>query len=491
MKKLYYCLALLTVFACDKEIEIISVFDFEMEHFYSPNATINVPQNIDFTLTPEKVVSGTTYFFKYGLTAGTGHFLDAEGEMITENEWVQVAGTTFNLDYVGTTAESHEVNIFIRESSGTYEKEDTLTFQVDNTEFTFSATATDTNVNVNIPIPINFNLNQIGEGTVQHSMLFATTHEGTLTYDGVIYAAGEPIPLAIGASSGSYIGTVGGDHEVTFTVTNDNTPPIEHSDMVTMTINDYLFELTGFPEANSIFQGQAIDLNFDVDETEGNSPSYEMRYVITIGNATITDDMGSPLNENDYYSITDAINGFNWQLQSNTVGDINITFYIRNHIQKEESIAFNIEVVEASDFEIVTDFTEHLQNVTVVGGMSGNRCRRKFSSDVTFTVTSTGIGAQLILVSLTHVGSGDVLDNTGHILNVGESLDYTDTTGNMAIALFWDNVIEDNWEELLIDGEEYEIHFNNPTSGEDIIKTFFAYDAPDDENLNNLCTFYD
>lgn len=445
---------------CDKEVPIQTVFDFEIDTTYALGGVVNTPRATDFVITPERLVSTTSYSFRYTLSQGTGHFQDASGAIIPENQWTPLPALEFSFDYIPATVETHQLTVYIRDNSGTYEHEQTLTYEVEHNNFTFTATATNTGVNVFVPIPVNLNLNQIGPGAINYTMIFESTGVGTFEYGGFVYQAGEPITVNAGASNGNYTGTSGGTHIVTFTVSNDNIPPVVVNDDISVVINNYLFDITAFPDENSIFSGEVIDLNFDVNEVEGNSPLYEMRYVLDSGAAILQDELGASLSPNTYYTIDDAVNGFVWQLEGTTVGTVTISFYIRNHVGNEKFVTLNIEVEQPSDFSIDPDIssTEQYQ----VGG-SGELCAIHYSSMVTFTATHIAGGTQLTFVSLIRTSTGQVIDNAPHFLALGGSRIYTG----------------------LVDNQEYEIRYTNTVTGEIIIKTFIAADAPPTQNIAN------
>lgn len=460
MKKITALIALTMLLSCEKEIPIITAFDFNLETLYVSNVVVNTTRQTEFTITPEQVVSTNTHSFRYVLTQGSGSFFDESGVMIPQNEWRPLNSLIFTFDYLPTTAETHQLTIFVRDSSGAYEHSQELTYEVSNNGFTFTATATTTEVNVEIPIPVNFNLNQIGEGTVNYTMLFESTGDGILDYDGVIYTAGEPIPLQIGSSSGDYIGTSGGTHNITFTVNNDNVPPVIEEDNISVVINNFLFDFIGLADDNTIFSGATIDLNFDINETEGESPLYEMRYVFNQGNAILRDVLGNEVSPNVYYEIDDPINGFIWELEGTDIGTVDITFYIRNHIENEEMITMVIEVAQPSDFSINTFI--HQEDIYQQGG-PGELCQINYYSRATFTADYVAEGGQLTFVSLIRTDTGDVIDDVAHFLAQGESITYND--------------LEDN--------VEYQVHYTNMVTGEDIIKTFVSLVAPPNESLQD------
>ena len=206
MKKIYYYLWSLVIFACTKEADITTVFDFQVDYFYSQNGIINQAQNIDFVIVPETKVSGTKYFFKYGLTAGTGHFLDADGLVITENQWTALSATTFNLDYIGTSSENHMITIFIREGSGTFEKKRVLPLLVTTIAPSFDVSWDENNyqgsdlIHQIVPQSGESKFNVIGDdGVSQYTMTINTLDEiQGIFYQGVNYNTNEDIPLTRG-----------------------------------------------------------------------------------------------------------------------------------------------------------------------------------------------------------------------------------------------------------------------------------------------------
>lgn len=458
MRKITTLTLLILLWGCTKEIPVITAFDFELEALYTPNVVVNNPQATAFTITPEVVVTTTTYSFKYELTQGSGHFLDEAGSAIPENEWIPVNGLAFTFDYFPETAETHQLTVSVRESSGEFEHSQQLTYQVANNGFTFSAEAGIVEVNVDVPVPVNFNLDQTNEGNVSYTMTFESTGTGTLEYEGVTYGSGDPIPIGTGASSGNYTGTSGGMHEITFTVSNDDTPPLVIEDTLSILIQNFLFELSGFSGADTVFSGATTNLTFDVNETEGQSPMYEMRYVFEQGNAIIRDDTGNVLSPDVYYEVNDPLNGFSWEFEGTDTGTVAVTFYMRNHIGNEESVAFTIEVEQSSDFSINTFV--HQDNIYQVGG-AGDLCQINYYSRATFTATYVAEGGQLTFVSLIRTDTGAVVDNVPHFLSQGQSRTYNN----------------------LADNVEYEVHYTNTVTGENIIKTFVSLVAPPDQHL--------
>lgn len=461
MKKTAAFALLILLLACTKkEVPVPKFFDFELETSYTSEVLVNTPGTTEFIIVPEEETGTEKYEFKYVVSQGTGHFLDKGGNPLPEEQWSSLSELVFTFDYLPVTAGTHQVTVNIRNSSGAFEHSLDLTYEVANNGFVFIAMAATTDVNVETPIPVNFNLVQTDEGNVSYSMVFESTGSGTLEYGGEVYAQGEPVPLTPGESSGNYIGTTGGTHEVLFTVSNDNVPQVVKEDDISVVINNFVFEFSGVASDDSLFPGYVTNLNFGVNELEGESPVYEFRYVLNEGNAIIRDSEGAALSPEVYYPVNDPVPGFIFRAEAVAVGTVNVTFYIRNHIGREEAIALTLHVAQPSDVGIVTSVQQ--QNIYQQGG-AGDICRIHYFSRVDFTATYTAGDGQLSFVSLNRADTGATVPLASHVLNEGQTFTYTN----------------------LADGVEYEVHYINPVSGEEITRTFVSEVAPPDQNIAN------
>ncbi|WP_289035170.1 hypothetical protein, partial [uncultured Flavobacterium sp.] len=402
--------------------------------------------NLNFDIS-ETSASGTGYEMKYVITQGNAEIKNGS-EAMNANQWYPVNIGTFSRIFNATEAGAVKATFTVRNTTTLVEKTQAITVNVNQSVFSFDATATANNQTVNTPVNVNMLLGQTGAGTMTYTMVFNTSSSGTFTYAGTTYTAGQPIPMSLGASFGTYKGAVAGVHNVTFTVTNSNNlavsdavaityvnndfslatsgdgslivnntkdlnvflsqlaadPSITYqvkyaiasgstgtgelrqngnvvpmgsftpislgnnaitfkgtgagtvnlevsvkdsnnvtkSSTIVLVVNSISFAFTGAPQINSIFMGGTTNLNFDISETSASGTGYEMKYVITQGNAEIKNG-SEAMNANQWYPVN--IGTFSRIFNATEAGAVKATFTVRNTttlVEKTQPITVNV-----------------------------------------------------------------------------------------------------------------------------------------------------
>ncbi|KAA1246129.1 immunoglobulin-like domain-containing protein [Aquimarina sp. RZ0] len=96
----------------------------------------------------------------------------------------------------------------------------------------------DVNMEINNPANINFSIDENFGRDTTYTMEYTTSNEGTLTIGGTEYAQGDIISIMRGDTSGQYVGTQEGVHELVFTVTNSNIVPVVRMATVSITYEE-------------------------------------------------------------------------------------------------------------------------------------------------------------------------------------------------------------------------------------------------------------
>lgn len=238
----------------------------------------STPVNFDIT---ESAVSGTQYEMKYVVSSGDGQIKNGS-ELESANIWYPVTVGSFSRNISGISVGSIEVTFTVRNKITLVEKTQTLTITVNPSIFSFSATPTNVNNNVaGQGTNINFNLIQTGGTDDVYTMTFTTTGSGTFNYNGNSYSAGQIIPISVGATNGSYVGTSVGDHALVFEVTNQLNSKKSSNATVKYINNDFTLSTTG---DGTLFMGQTQDFNVFLSQLLPDaSITYQVRCVFESG----------------------------------------------------------------------------------------------------------------------------------------------------------------------------------------------------------------
>ena len=226
------------------------------------------------------------------------------------------------------------------------EKTQIVNVTVNPSDFSFNATRTNTGQVINTPVPINLNLTQTSGTGDTYSLMFTTSSTGTFKYGGITYTAGQIIPFVIGASSGDYIGSVSGNHNITFTVTNQLNLSKTANVSLSYINNDFTLSSSG---DGSLYLNQTKDFNLFLSQlTPDPSITYQVKYSFdsgTTGDGTISNG-GNPVALGSYKPI--SLNSTPLVFSASAVGTVNVLIEVKNSngLLKSTVVMFNVKTVE-------------------------------------------------------------------------------------------------------------------------------------------------
>ncbi len=305
---------------------------------------VNGTSPINFDIT-ENSASGTNYEMKYAITEGNAQIKNGAA-VENANQYYPVSIGNFNRTFIGTTVGSVKVLFTVRNLTTLVEKTQLVNVNVNSSVFNFSATKTNDGQVVNTPVVVNLNLTQTGGTGDTYSLMFNTSSPGTFKYGGITYTAGQIIPFVIGGSTGEYLGSVSGKHDITFTATNQ----LNISKTANLTLayinNDFTLSSSG---DGSLFVNQTKDFNvFLAQLIPDPSIAYEVKYSFdsgSTGNGIITK-AGSPVALGTYQPIT--LGSTLLSFTSTSSGYVNLLIEVKNSngLLKSTVVMFQVKNAE-------------------------------------------------------------------------------------------------------------------------------------------------
>ncbi|WP_299895889.1 DUF5011 domain-containing protein [uncultured Aquimarina sp.] len=273
------------LFACNKEItEDLLVF-FKVEFNETTfDAFVNTEEETTFTIVGIDNIAAGDYQIKYDVTEGSGSYFLNDTE-ISENEFVDLpAGPEFTIEYVGTLVGVNKVTVTLRDAQER-EEEFVLTYNVNDTDFTFDVAPSSETTYVSGEIDLDLSIAEISSATYEIAYTFispsdiTTEGAGTISVDDTDLEPDTSRAISVGDSRWQFTGVALGTVDVEFTVTSSL--GVSKSQLLNIVVGetpDFTFTATLVDSTNPIFttnSGAAI--NFNITETAGTS-SYVMNY---------------------------------------------------------------------------------------------------------------------------------------------------------------------------------------------------------------------
>ncbi len=339
------CLFIFTT--CDKDVEIISSFDYIISMNYRDKATINLPENTSFSLVPERLVHTQSYQFKYESKDGSGNFV-MDGSILAQREWIPLNELTFSLDFMATTIGSKEVEVTFSDGDG-LEKTVTLNYLVEHNPFIWKASTTTNTININEEVPISLLLTNTGfdeKASYERNIYFI---QGSGNLHLLNEEEESEIPVETGKFAEMQPGSFSlkgefketGVNKLIFEARDQNGQT--QRDTLSITVEEIEFSFTASPQKNEIDLGENTNLNFNITESNPSGTSYQMRYEIISGSGTITS--GSETVAPNTFTPVPTGN-FSWDFESSTPGSIEMIFFVRNETGVERQRELTIAVSE-------------------------------------------------------------------------------------------------------------------------------------------------
>lgn len=278
-------LILTGTFSCRKNF-LIKDNPFETQIIYNENNfVLNEKNKIEINILPDHVVITTKYKFSYKVLKGKGHFENSNNEVIKPDVKYILKGTqeklyfvteevgqlSLQLDYEGTDGEKYQD--IISQDAGYF-----------SSDFTFTVVPVKNTALVDEAVAINFELDgpvsnaETNKATVKYYLSYATTASGTLTYQGNDYQAGQKFEVVPGTFSALYTGNDEAEHNITFTIENNNNNIIKKEQTVKINYAYFSsdFDFTAVTTDENLFVNDTAHIDLTLTENLKDPVTYIM-----------------------------------------------------------------------------------------------------------------------------------------------------------------------------------------------------------------------
>ncbi|MDX1700631.1 MAG: TraQ conjugal transfer family protein [Melioribacteraceae bacterium] len=337
---------LLTIWACDKEVGVISSFDFALEESHEEIATINLPQKTTLTIRPEKEVTTNTYKMKYEVLSGDGNYIETDGSVIPQNEFIPLSALSTDLRYKGTSINVDKVKVTVEDSDEKSEAIE-INYNVQHNEYSLDVSTPVNMVNVNSVKSFSYTLLNIGkdkEVSYERAFYIIQGSGKVLNSDGSNEIELEKYKVIGGGTHNHHIQFTEPGESKLMISTRDSNGQIKN-DTLTYQVSIVDFSFTATREKNNIFINEDININFALNENQGSGGQYKMYYVVNEGDVNVSSggvsiESGTPTNI--------SLGNFSWNLRAESELPINISFFVSNESGAELKRNIDINVVPGS-----------------------------------------------------------------------------------------------------------------------------------------------
>jgi hypothetical protein len=374
----------------------------------------STPLNFDITEASE---SGTNYQYKYVISNGVAQIKNG-ATVESANQWYDVNIGSFNRNFEGTTAGEIEMLFTVRNTTTLVEQTKSITVNVINSVYTFSAAATENNKTTTTPVNVNFNLQQTGGGAETYTMSFVSNGTGTFLYKGVSYSAGEVIPFSAGASNGTYKGTTAGTHAVTFTAINSNNLQKTATTNITFINNDFSLSTSGDGSLNA---NTSKNLNIFVSQNNpDNTITYQAKYGLasgSVGEGTLSI-AGTAVDLGTYKSIDLGNTSLDFKGTKAGVVNLEVTVKDSNGLFHSSTVVFDVKETE----------------FTFSGATNQNTIYGNENTALTFSLTETASSGSFYEAKFI-IQEGDATIKNGNVTEISNQW-YDVNTGSFSKTFF-------------------------------------------------------
>ena len=324
-------------------------------------------------------------------TTGTGTFTYG-GTTYTAGQNIPITVGASSGSYKGTTAGDHDV-VFTVVSQNNVSKTASVKVNFVANDFTLS-TSGDGTLNANTSKSIYTYISQETTDSsityeVKYSVVTGSTGAGTITQNGTAVTYGIFQSASVGSTALTFTGTDIGTVNIKVEVKDSN--GISHNSIISLEIKPINYTFSGAAQDNTIYVNGSTPINFDITETANSGTQYEMKYVMSSGNGQIKN--GSIVeNANTWYPV--SIGSFSRNIVGTSVGNINVTFTVRNKItlvEKTDTISINV---------IASVFTFGATGTNVNNNIVNS------NSTINFNLTQTGGSNDVYSMTFSTTGTG-------------------------------------------------------------------------------------
>ncbi len=330
-------------------------FDVENHDFTFSGApqqnTIEIGEttNLNFSI-DESAISGAAYQMKYEIVSGSGNVKDGSTTQ-SVNTYYNVNTGNYSWEFEGIELGPVQL-LFSARNTITYDSH-TQTVNINVSEppasdFTFTSIPSANNATVDQSVPVNFNITET-VGNSDYNMVFTSSGNGTLEYNGISYTQGEPITVTPGSFTGAYNGTSSGTHIIQFTVTNANDVPISHNDDIEITFDNIDFNLSTSGDS-SLYVGTSEDFSVHLSQIQNDSNiSYLVSYSIaseSVGSGEINSNANTSITMGQAYTIDKGTTTMVFNATSVGIVYVDVTVTDSHNQSKTSRVTFDVGSID-------------------------------------------------------------------------------------------------------------------------------------------------
>lgn len=400
---------------CDKKFDFITSYPFEIKENHRELSTINIAESTLFEINPEQFVTINVYEFKYTVNSGSGYYLDESKEIIEADTWFTLDKLLFDFDFIGTTVGEVKVSVEIRDSQRLVPID--LLYNIEQNPFSVDLNTISTTATVDERKNFTLILANTGDdpNVTYEAALFLSQGVGTIELFNdqgeVVHEINQNQKFPIKPGTYNYAVTLNNDGVNILKVDIVDSNGQKGAAQIEFAVNVINFNFTGEPERNTTALGNDIKINFNTLEIDGGNDTYEMRYVLTQGNAEL---YAGPTQVFAGVNTPVNLGAYSWIFRPIEIGMVDLTFIARNTTGVEKEVNISIEVIDR-DFEFTaTPTLTSLELgetvginyvITEEGGNQTDDYTMTYSSSKNGTLTINGItympGQVITLPSLT------------------------------------------------------------------------------------------
>jgi len=293
----------LSLFSCDKKINALDIFSFDIVENHQINATIGIGEPTAIDIIPKRKSDAQNFEFRYFVTNGAGFYTNSLGEPIEEGVYIPTESLRFLINFVGAQTnqseqnkevEPTEVSLFIRDRG--VEEEITLNYLISDNPFTVELSSNKERIIVNKMQKMVLRLANkgINQNISYTANLFISKGEGELVElnnTGEVIRTineNESFPVSLGNNNYGIISEDVGLVEVTAIVTDSNGQKQPDELTFNAILTNRSFSLTATRALATVPLGNSVAINYSITEKNGDVPdSYTMLFSTT-RNGTLT-----------------------------------------------------------------------------------------------------------------------------------------------------------------------------------------------------------
>ena len=298
--------------------------------------------------------NNTSTYQIYYTVSGTGSgTLSSGGLTYAPNIQYNIIDSGTTWEFEGTGLGDLTYTFYVVNNSGN-EKSRILTVSVASEpepDFNFTAIA-ETNIqNVNEQVYINLSIDEtVMPNVASYSMVFTTSGNGTMTYLGNTYNAGETIIVAPENFVFVYEGISTGVHDIVFTLSNNNTTPVQRTNTVSITFEEVDFEIN-VSGGGDVCVNEIKDLNVFLSQDKlAPLIDYTVIYTFDENVGTIKRD-GFDVVSGTEYPITIGNTELKFEGLVSGIASIDITVTDSNGVIHSETVTYQVQNV---GFNLIT-----------------------------------------------------------------------------------------------------------------------------------------